>query len=233
MAIKTQDVTFWNGDLRLVGTLHKPNGGGPHSVLVALHGANGGLRTDKIYQHLVTRLPERGIAVLVYDRRGSGESGGDFATADFSDLAQDAIAAIDFLIAHDDIDRGRIGVHGFSQGGWIAPIVAARKLAVAYLIIVSGSGVSPAEQMNYGARYALFEAGYSEIIVERAIALRTNVNDYFRGRLGRDIVQAEIDQVRSEPWFQYSFVSNDLPRNVQESKWYHEMDYDPLPSGRA
>lgn len=229
MAIETQDVTFWNGDLRLVGTLHKPNGIGPHPVLVALHGASDGLRTDEIYQHLVTSLPERGIAVLVYDRRGSGESGGDFATADFSDLAQDAIAAIDFLIARDDIDHKQIGVHGFSQGGWIAPIVAARRSEVAYLIIVSGSGVSPAEQMNYGARYALEEAGYSELIVERAIRLRTRVNEYFRGRLERDIVQAEIEQVRSEPWFQYSFVSKDLPRNVQESKWYHEMDYDPLP----
>lgn len=229
MPIETQDVTFWNGNLRLAGTLHKPNSNRPLPVLVALHGASDGLRTGETYRHLVTRLPKRGIAVLAYDRRGSGESSGEFATADFSDLAQDAVAAIDFLRARDDIDHKQIGVHGFSQGGWIAPIVAARRSEVAYLIIVSGSGVSPAEQMNYGARYALEEAGYTEIIVERAIALRSRVNDYFRGRLARDVVQAEIEQVRSEPWFQYSFVSKDLPRNVQESKWYHEMDYDPLP----
>lgn len=229
MIIEAHNVTFSNRDIRLVGTLHKPNGDGPHPAMVVLHGSHAGLRTDGIYQPLGARLPERGIAVLVYDRRGSGESSGDFTTADFSDLAQDAIAAIDFLRTCEDIDHKRIGVYGISQGGWIAPIVAARKSEVAFLIIVSGSGVSPAEQMDYAARYSLQEAGYPETIVAHAIALRHRIYEYFRGRLARDAVQVEIDQVRGEQWFQQSYIIADLPKNVRESKWYYEMDYDPLP----
>ena len=226
-----EDVAFSNYTLRLAGTLYKPDSEAPYPAAIVLHAANGGTRTYPFYQHLTARLPARGVAVLLYDRRGFGQSTGDFATSDFEDLAEDAIAAVDYLRSREDIDKERMGVYGISQGGWIAPIVAARKPAVAFLIIVSGCGVSPAKQMDYGASYALRLAGFSEAILAQAIALRNRVNEYYRGNIPHEVVKADIEQVQSEPWFQYAYVdkSEDLPEDVTQDKWYYELDYDPLP----
>ena len=226
-----EDVVFSNQTLQLAGTLYKPDGEALYPAIVVLHAANGGTRQYPFYQHLTTRLPARGVAVLLYDRRGSGQSSGDFEAAGFESLAGDGIAAVDYLRSRDDIDNERIGMYGISQGGWIAPIAAARKSDIAFLIIVSGCGVSPAKQMDYGAAFTLRQEGFSEEVVAQAIALRNRVNEYYRGNTPRETVIADIDRVRDEPWFQYAYIggSEDLPEDTTKDKWYYELDYDPLP----
>lgn len=225
-----QDVAFSNNRVQLAGSLYRPEGSPPYPALIVLHAANGGTRDYPFYQHLIEYLPSQGIAVLLYDRRGSGKSTGDFERADFNDLAGDAIAAIDYLHSQNDIDIRKIGVYGVSQGGWIAPLVAAQRPDVAYLIIVSGSGVSPAKQMEYAAITVLRKAGFSEDIVARAVDLRNRVNQYYRGKLPFETVKSDIDRVQEEPWFPYTFLgsSDQLPRDVTQDKWYYELDYDPL-----
>jgi len=227
----TEEVTFFSQGLRLVGTLYSPPGQAHYPVLIVLHAANGGMRQHPFYQHLATALPARGIAVLIYDRRGSGQSAGDFQTADFEDLAGDAVAAIDYLCSRSEVDGERVGLYGISQGGWIAPIAAIQRPQVACQVIVSGCGVSPAQQMDYGASYTLRAAGYSEDIVARALALRGRVNEYYRGHLSSEVIHADLDQVRTEPWVQSAYLptSEELPTVVAHDKWYYEMDFDPLP----
>ena len=126
-----EEITFKNGDVPLKGTLTKPDTNNPGPVLVVTHTSNDGTRDFGVYQHLAKFLPPLGIAVFLYDRRGSGESSGDFATAKFFDLAADAQAAIDYLKVRSDIDPKRIGVWGMSQGGWIAPLAATKSSGVA------------------------------------------------------------------------------------------------------
>jgi dipeptidyl aminopeptidase/acylaminoacyl peptidase len=220
--------TFTNQNVRLAGTLHKPEGEGPFPALVVLHAASEGLHTDPFYVHLKEKLPQRGIAVFLYDRRGAGQSEGDFETADFATLAEDALAAIAFLRTQKEIDPERIGVYGISQGGWIAPLAAARGPEVAFQVIVSASGVSPAEQMKYGACFHLREAGFGEEAIGAALRLRDLVDDYYRGRAGREAVQVAVEQARRQPWFPYAFLPGVLPEEVTGSKWYYELDYDPL-----
>jgi dipeptidyl aminopeptidase/acylaminoacyl peptidase len=226
-----EHVTFKSGEIRLRGTLYKPDGPGPFGAIVVLHSASGGTRHDPFYEHLKEALPARGSAVFVYDRRGSGESEGEFATADFEALAADGAAAFNTLRRRPDIDPERIGLYGISQGGWIAPILAAKEPAVALMIIVSGCAVPPAGQMDYGARYTLNEAGFPEEIQDQAIALRHRVNDYFRGDLDRETLQAELREAKDRPWFGHAYISRAeaLPEDVTQEKWYYEMDYDPLP----
>ncbi len=226
-----ENVTFKSGGIRLSGTLHKPDGPGPFPALIVLHSASGGTRLDPFYDHLKIELPARDIAVLVYDRRGGGGSEGEFATADFEDLAADGAAAFHTLRGRPDIDPERIGLYGISQGGWIAPILAAKEPAVAFLVIVSGCAVPPAEQMDYGARYTLNEAGFPEEIQRQAIALRHRVNDYFRGKLEREALQAELGEAKDRPWYRHAYIprGEGLPEDVTQDKWYYEMDYDPLP----
>lgn len=230
-AVDTRDVEFNNGEIRLKGTLHLPATGGPAPALVVLHSASGGLRDYHYYDHLTELLPPMGMAVLVFDRRGHGESTGSFQDADFDDLAGDALAAIDHAAAQPEIDGERVGLWGVSQGGWIAPRAAARSGRVAFVISVSGPGVSPAEQMIYSAETSLRIEGYSEDVVRRAVAMRKRIDEYFRGNADRSTVQAEIDRLRDEPWFAHAYFPGrgDLPADVRRSKWHQEMDYDPLP----
>lgn len=228
--MESETITF-QVDVPLAGTLYKPDGPGPHPALVVLHGASGGTRDTEFYQHLSERLPPKGIAVFLYDRRGSGESGGRFETADFETLGADGAAAAEALAARPDIDAARIGVYGISQGGWIVPIVAARRPATACIVVVSGSGVSPAEQMDYATARVGREMGYDEAIVSRVLHLRGRINDYYRGTASRDDVQAELDATRGEPWYDRTGFG-ELPADVRTSKWFYEMDYDPLPIWR-
>ena len=202
----------------------------PHPAIVIGHPASSGERTDPFYDHLRSALPEHGIAVLIFDRRGSGASEGDFKTADFEDLASEVIAGVEYLQSRPDIEPNKIGLHGTSQGAWIAPIAAARKPDIACVVAVSASGVSPAEQMNYGVAFHLEKDGFHRGVVEEVLRLRNLVNEYFRGRVSREEAAAELSRFEHEPWYGqgYLYPSRDLPLDITQSKWYYEMDYEPL-----
>jgi dipeptidyl aminopeptidase/acylaminoacyl peptidase len=226
----SEEILFQNGHITLAGTLYKPNATIPYPVIVVVHPASGGERTDPFYDHLKSELPQYGIAVLMFDRRGSGASGGDFETADFEDLAGDVISAVEYLQSRLDIDKTKIGLHGTSQAAWIAPIAGARKPDIAFVVAVSASGVSPADQMNYGVAFHLEKDGFDQAAVKKAIELRNLVNEYFRGHIPREEVAAELRRFEHEPWYEnaYLYPSEELPADVTQRKWYYEMDYEPL-----
>ena len=111
------------------------------TVLIALHGAAEGTREAPLYRHLHAVLPREGIGVVTFDRRGEGESSGDATRGRFDLQADDALAVLRAT------DAERVGLFGYSQGGWIAPIAAARSDEVAFLVLVASIGVTPSEQM--------------------------------------------------------------------------------------
>ena len=228
--MKSEEITFLSQTIKIAGTLYFPEGKAPYPAVVVVHPASGGERTDPFYDHLRSALPAHGIAVLIFDRRGSGASEGDFATADFEDLASDVIAGVEYLQSRPDIHPDRIGLHGTSQGAWIAPIAAARKPDVACIVAVSASGVSPADQMNYGVAFHLEQAGFDRTVREEVIRLRNLVNAYFRGQISRETAAAELSRFEHEPWYEqgYLYPSRELPADITQSKWHYEMDYEPL-----
>jgi dienelactone hydrolase len=121
VAVVERDLAWTSGDARLRGRLVMPATPGPHPVVVLVHGSE---RRPAIDQwHDPYMLAAHGIAGLVYDKRGTGESGGEFS-ADFRVLAADAAAAGTLLASEPEIDHRRIGFAGFSQGGWVAPLAS-------------------------------------------------------------------------------------------------------------
>jgi uncharacterized protein len=226
----SEDVSFFNGDIKLSGTLHLPTRTGRHPAIVVLHAANGGTRDFHAYQHLATALPAAGFATLLFDRRGAGDSEGNFSMARFDDLAADALAGVAFLKTRQDIDARKIGVWGVSQGGWLGPLAATMSSEVAFVVSVSGPGVSPAKQMDYAAAYWLQAGGQPANVVEQALSVRSIVNEYYRGRASRRDAEQAIDTIRHESWFELVFlpISGKLPADPSQTKWYLEMDYDPL-----
>jgi pimeloyl-ACP methyl ester carboxylesterase len=228
--MREEQVLVQSGVVQLAGTLYLPDSARRCPVLIVLHAASGGERGFFAYRHLVETLPAQGIGVLLYDRRGSGASSGDWATTSFADQAADCLAAIELLSQRDDVLPDRFALWGISEGGWIAPIVAAQSRAVAAMAIISGAGVTPAEQMDYAAAYTLREAGFGDAAVAEALALRERVNAYYRGESGYAEVAAALHAAESAPWFAYSYIgpASELPADVTTDKWFYEFAYDAL-----
>ena len=200
----------------LAATLTLPAGRGPHAAIVPLHPASERSRDQMLFRHLAEVLPRRGIAVLRYDRRGDD--------VPFEDQVADANSALDVLRAHSDIDPSRIGLWGFSQGAWIAPMVAAASDRVAFLVLLASTGVSPAEQMRYGTVKHARLAGYGDDVARRIVELRGALEGFQRGRLPRDQAQRAIDAAANEPWFEHAYVRRELP---DEPGFWPDMDFDP------
>jgi len=145
--------------VRLAGTLTLPPGPGPFPAAVLITGSGAQDRDESILGHkpflvLADDLTRRGIAVLRYDDRGFAKSTGDFAKATTADFAVDAGAAAAFLRTRPDIDPRRVGLIGHSEGGIVAPMVAATEPATAFVVLMAGVG-APTEAAMAAQRAAL------------------------------------------------------------------------------
>ncbi len=201
---------------------YSPAGG---TAIVALHGAGEGTRDGFLYQHLHEVLPPAGIAVVTFDRRGDGESTGDASRGRFAVQARDALAVL------NAVDAERVGLWGYSQGGWIGPLAASGSDRVAFLVLVASTGVTPSEQMMYASAQQLRLAGYDEEVVARALALRRAFEDWVHGR-GRERqveLRAELLSALDEPWFGLLFLPPVLLDDEGCGLWIEEMDFDPRP----
>lgn len=147
-------------DLALAGLLFVPEGDGPFPAAVVIHGSGTSRRDNGWYLTLTKHLQDSGVVVLLPDKRGSEKSGGDWRVSSFEDLATDTLAAIGYLRTQQSVPVSGIGVIGMSQGGWIAPIVAARDDGLAFLVSMVGSAVTPREQLLYEENYNLRQLGF-------------------------------------------------------------------------
>jgi pimeloyl-ACP methyl ester carboxylesterase len=86
-------------------------------------------------------LSRNGIAVLRFDDRGTAASTGNFGTATIYDFSKDAEAAVKYLQTRREIDQRQIGLTGHSEGGCIAPMIAARNDDVAFIVMLAGAGI--------------------------------------------------------------------------------------------
>ena len=181
---RREDVRFSNGDVQLAGTLIGPTTQGPHPAVILVHASGA---EDREYLLPFARfLIRRGVAVLGYDKRGVGGSTGDWNKASFDDLAGDVVAAFEYLKTRSDIQPGRIGVLGWSQAGWVMPLAATRAKDLAFLISISGAGVSGAETTIDQARNEMAANGMRPAMIEQVVELMTLQYDYLRTGQGWD-----------------------------------------------
>ena len=151
---QTGRVTFQNGEVTLAGNLFIPVGEGPFPAVVIVHGA--GKITSEDYKLLSFFFVQHGFAVLTYDKRGVGESTGSYkrvvvknSESVLAELAGDALAGVELLKNHDQIDPDRIGFFGLSQAGWIAPLAASKSSDVAFIVLFSGPVCTLGQEMFY------------------------------------------------------------------------------------
>ena len=145
----SEEVTFTNNkfNIRLAGTLTMPAGNGPFKCAILITGSGAQNRNEELMGHkpflvIADYLSRNGIAVLRYDDRGVGGSQGNYSEATSEDLSTDAEAAFLFLKNYPKINQKEIGLIGHSEGGLIAPIVAASNPAIGFIVSLAGPGVT-------------------------------------------------------------------------------------------
>lgn len=222
-----EEKVFRSGGADLNGTLYLPKEGRALGAVVVTHSASSATRDLPLYAHLKTMLPAMGLAVFVYDRRGSGKSGGDLATSDYALLADDAIAAVRMLKADPRIDPGRVGIWGQSQGGWIALLAASRSPDVAFVVSVSAPVVTPDVQMTFYSTNSLRVNGYPQAEIDQMIATRKAVDDYMRGTGDRETAQRLVDAAKVKPWFRLTYMGETV-KDREVSRWRREIEHDPM-----
>ena len=141
-------VTYENkaGGITLAGTLTVPPGEGPFLAVLLISGSGAQDRDETLLGHkpflvLADDLTRRGVAVLRVDDRGVGGSSGKTIESTSEDFAGDVLAGVAFLKGRREVDPRRIGLIGHSEGGIIAPMVAARSADVAFIVLLAGTGL--------------------------------------------------------------------------------------------
>jgi pimeloyl-ACP methyl ester carboxylesterase len=190
---RREDVRFSNGDIQLSGTLISPLARKKHPAIILVHGS--GPENREYMLPFARFLIRHGITVLGYDKRGVGESTGDWNTASFDDLAGDVVAAFAYLKARNDIDPAQIGLLGLSQAGWVMPLAAIRQKGIAFLVSISGAGVSAAETTIDQARNEMTTAGMPPRNVEQILSLMKLQYEFARTGNGWDGYAASRGQL--------------------------------------
>ncbi len=216
-----QDFRVFRDGISLAAT-YSPGG---DTALVALHGAGHGTRDFLLYRHLHEVLPRAGIGVVSFDRRGEGESTGDASRGRFQLQVDDALAV------REAIDVERVGMWGFSQGGWIAPLAAsqsdARRLRRRRRL--HGSDAVGADDVCDGALSSGWPATGTTWSTGRSICgaasrIPSTTVRWTRRRCARDLLAA-LD----EDWFRHLWLPPTTLDEEGKRLWIEEMDFDPEP----
>lgn len=199
--LQVNDVVFQGAGVRLAGRLVMPQGSARVPIAVLVHGSENTSALDSY--SLQRQFPAEGIGVFVYDKRGTGKSGGRY-TQNFLLLADDAIAAVDEARRLAGARAGRIGYQGGSEGGWVAPL-AAKMAPVDFVIVGFGMAVSPLEEDREAIAYDMHAHGYGPDVMAKAMQIADAsaailLSDF---RTGYDRLDALKKQYGGEPWFKY------------------------------
>lgn len=218
-------IAFSSGEVNLAGTVYLPEGPGPFPGVVMIHGSGDQSRAIWEYRSHLYGLVSRGVAALVYDKRGCGESEGQLNATTFDELADDATAALTTLRQTEKIDPERCGLYGISQGGWIAAKLGSRHKGVAFIVFNEGPAVSLWQQELDRVEYSLRSDGLPEPAIDSAIAL---TRLYFESIDNPDRWPAyttALSLADSASWLE--FVQNESVYNNDNMTWWRDNRYDP------
>lgn len=243
---RQEEVTYDNEQaegVTLAGTLTLPEGEGPFPAVILISGSGPQNRDEELLGHkpflvISDHFTRAGIAVLRFDDRGIGSSTGNFGTATSADFATDVQAGFNFLQKRNDIDPDKIGLVGHSEGGLIAPMVAAKNPEVAFIVLMAGPGVSGTEILSLQQELIARAEGSSEEEIARTKKISQ--------RAFRELRKTkDVEQTKKELILFVKEELNQLPEkekaklgdidklaqqqvNMLASPWFrYFLDYDP------
>ena len=198
----SEKVSFTVDTKEIDGILTHPAAPAPYPAIVLLHGADRSSALSPYYTEHAENLVRSGFAVLRYD--GTGWGGGASNDAGFETLeyrTQEAIAAVKYLQSRPDINSSGVGLFGISQGGWVCQMAAATYDGVAFIIPVSGPGVTPAETEVYRVEAMSRAAGFDDDEIAKAVLMRRLIVDVVLDEpMYQQINLAESKRLGDGPW---------------------------------
>jgi dipeptidyl aminopeptidase/acylaminoacyl peptidase len=209
-----EKVSFTVDTKEIDGILTHPATPAPYPAIVLLQGSDRSSAQNPYYTEHARKLVRSGFAVLRYD--GPGWGGGTSNDAGFETLeyrTQEAIAAVKYLQSRPDINSSGVGLWGISQGGWVCLMAAATYDGVAFIIPVSGPGVTPAETEVYRVEAMSRAAGFDDDEIAKAVLMR----------------QLMVDIVLDEPMYQQINLAES--NRLGDGPWHEmiELAYSPQP----
>jgi pimeloyl-ACP methyl ester carboxylesterase len=225
--------------VKLAGTLTLPRGNGPFPAVLLVTGSGPQDRNESLFGHkpfllLADYLTRQGVATLRVDDRGVGGSTGSVANSTSEDFAADVNAGIEYLKTRKEINPKQIGLIGHSEGGLIAPMVAAQNGDVAFIVLMAGTGLT-GEEILYlqGALIMKASGANAEQLAKNRVTQETmfkvlkvekdpaETEKRLREELSKILTEeekktsgqtiaAQIKQVNT-PWFRYFLTCDPRP----------------------
>jgi dipeptidyl aminopeptidase/acylaminoacyl peptidase len=184
-AYYSEDVTFVNEkeNFTLAGTLTLPAKEGNFPSVVLISGSGLQNRNNEIMGHqsflvLADYLTRNGIAVLRFDDRNFGESKGDAHNATTENFATDAEAAVNYLKSRNEIDKTKIGLIGHSEGGIIAPMIAAKSDDIAFIVLLAGSAIQGSDLLLMQTELVSKAMGRPDSTIKKTSEINKNLYEF-------------------------------------------------------
>lgn len=216
VALNERIVTFDSGELSLRGKLVTPQGAGPFAAVVLVHGSGDESAVDHYFEPYL--YAAHGIASLVFDKRGTGQSDGKYLQ-NFHLLSDDVVAAVRWLRTQDEIDDDDIHLAGFSQGGWIAPLAALKDGNIRSVLVGYGVMKPVTAEDRWGYVYALQQKGFGEAEIAQADRVNAVIEDIVdRGQNRWDELGEMLDAAQDEPWLGAVRGSDSMLGVIADSK---------------
>ena len=191
--------------VKLVGILTLPSDKGVFPAVLLITGSGPQDRNETVSGHrpflvLADYLTRQGIAVLRVDDRGVGESTGDFSQATSEDFASDVLAGIEYLKTRKEINPEQIGLIGHSEGGIIAPMVAAKSSDIAFIILMAGTGLT-GEEILYLQGALIYRAmGVSEEDIIKNRQFNEKIFSVIKEEKDKKNAEERLRQMFMEDW---------------------------------
>jgi dienelactone hydrolase len=206
--LRQELVTFPSGELTLRGKLILPEGPGPFPVMIPVHGSEDYSAVDHYSDPYI--YAANGIAAFVYDKRGTGDSEGAY-TQNFHVLADDTVAAVQYVRKRPEIDGDKVHLAGYSQGGWIAPLAALKDGHIRSIFVGYGVAVPVLGEDRWGYVYALQQHGFADKEIAEVDRVAAILGDIFdRGQNRWSDLSRALKESRSQPWFETAKHSDSI-----------------------
>jgi alpha-beta hydrolase superfamily lysophospholipase len=197
----TIDTSFKSKNVLIACRIYLPKINGKFPAVVFMHGSGGeGMFAN---QYFAEFLASKGIVSLIQDKRGVGKSTGDWKTANFDDLANDHMNAINFLKKFKKVNHKQIGIYGHSQGGTIAPLVASKSKDIAFVIAASGIGDTIFKQDLYRTENDLKSNGFTSVEVQEAINYYKSWLEIAKTGIGFEKLDSLNQLSKNKKWFEW------------------------------
>lgn len=222
----SEEIEFQNKEakIKLSGTFTYPEGEGSFPAVVLISGSGAQDRDETIFAHkpffvIADCLTNNGIAVLRYDDRGTGESGGNFINATTEDFASDANAAVQYLLSRKEINKNKIGLIGHSEGGLIAPMLANKSDDISFIIMLAGPGLPGKDILAGQVKLILISEGEDESTADMIVDVNRKIYD---------VIIMENDSVKAHEKIKsiYKDFIQSLPEDKRDKPGVSDLDTD-------